>query len=1319
MEITIPGYLIQEKIYESDNCLVCKAIRQSDKFPIIVKTLNENKATKESIARFKHSYQIIKTLKIPGINKTYDFLKINDSFIAIYEDIDGIDLSYLVKEEIPLDLFLEIAIKITQILGDIHKSKIIHKNINPQNIIYNENTKELRIIDFGNASTLEKEWTDVQDLNLPEKYLPYISPEQTGRLNRFLDYRTDFYSLGITFYELITGKKPFESHDTIGWIHKHIVVDPVNPAIVNPKIPKPITDIILKLMNKNPEERYQSSAGLIYDLNECLKQLNEKKEMKISSYGKKDFSGSFKVSQKFVGRQSELLVLKDCFNNVLNGKTEIAFVFGDPVAGKTFLVKQIRQEIIPKNGFFIEAEAQEFDFNIPYKAINNAFGNFIKQLQRESAEQFNYWREKILEAVGPNAQLIINIIPELETIIGKQPELSKLNPDKENNRFMLTSNNFLKVFASKEHPLVIFIDNLHWCDLPSIKWIENLITFNEIPYLFLICAYRTKDLLKFKSLEFLINRIKEKYFIKAIELKPFSEEEVNQIVVNTFNCDLNHPKKLSQVIHQKTLGNPFFVGDLLNKLYKKKVILFNLESHTWEWTISKVMELESSDNVMANIINKLSAIGTDLTLLLKNSSCLGMEFDLRTVAGLSGFTINKTASLLFEAVQQGYIISLTENFYLVIANDSTFSEINFNDFNAFFKFPYEKIQQAYYSMLSEFEKAQKHVSIGQLLLEQTPKEALKKRLIEIVSHFNKGKSEIIAREEKLKLILLNLKAAKQAKQVSAYDIALGLLTTSKEFLPFNSWDKEYKLTYEIFKEYAECACFNSKFELAEDSVRTLIKYSKSNVDKANIYHSQIIQYVVQGNPDKSIDAGLKGLECLGIKISTDPSKLLILKEIIIAKFRLRKFADEDILKLPEIKDEKIIAIINLLSELASPAYINKKENLFAFTILRLLNITIKYGRNIISASAFAAYALLLNTVFQDFNAGYRYGKVALSLNEQLENPELSDRAPLIFSIFILPWNQHWSNINTYLKRVLYSGFKYGDFLYLASAWSNTTLWEETYDLKKALSESKNNLDYIKSMQNIDMLNSSNCKYHFFLSLVGATNEIYSLNSQVFNEEKCLNDMKKTKYVTGIAMYYLFKAEICFMYDNYDEAQEYFVQFDAVKKAVAGLTYSMEYIVYSFLNYSYLIPELGKKEKKQAKKHLFQAYKQMRKWATHCPINFLHFQLLMEAELARHSRDFSMAEALYDKAIVAANKSRYLRYAALCNECMAKYYLAEGIKQKAIQYFNQAYENYSTWGATAKLEHLKKKYPEIFPQESKSEQEEKQIIEQKAENLRIN
>jgi serine/threonine protein kinase len=654
--LALPNYEINHKIYEGVKSVVYRGKSCQKEQPVIIKVLKAEYPSIEEIVCWRQEHEIIQNLNYDGVVKSYGLVNYRHVFALILEDFGGQSLAkFLTTQHLSISQFLTIAISLADILIKIHQVPIIHKDIKPSNILINQETKQVKLTDFSIASNLTFERQTITNPRFLQGTLAYMSPEQTGRMNRRIDYRSDFYSLGVTFYEMLTGMLPFRSQDLMELVHCHIAKQP--PPLEQFSVPPMISNIVRKLMAKNAEERYQSAAGLKFDLETCLCQLEKQSRLKIFALGERDYPNQLLIPQKLYGRSQEIVRLLEAFKRVANPKVagvekvesaiEIMLVSGYSGIGKTSIVNEVQKAIVEARGYFIRGKFEQLKRNIPYLALIQAFQELIRQLLTENQEEIESWKDDIIRAITPNAQIIIDVIPEVELIIGKQPEVPQLNSLEAENRFNQVFKEFIKVFCTPNHPLVIFLDDLQWIDSASLKLLQLIVTDKRGKYLFFIGAYRDNEVSSTHPLTLMLEKLKTTHLvINHLEIQPLYYDNVRQLIEETFNGKVNRDelKDLAELIFYKTQGNPFFISQFLKTLYSENLITYQVNIDRWIWSSEAIQSVGITDyNVVELIARNIGKLPEKTQQLIKLAACIGNSFSLDLLAFVQQKSISATA----------------------------------------------------------------------------------------------------------------------------------------------------------------------------------------------------------------------------------------------------------------------------------------------------------------------------------------------------------------------------------------------------------------------------------------------------------------------------------------------------------------------------------------------------------------------------------------------------------------------------------------------------------------------------------------------------
>jgi len=1293
--MNIPNYKINKQIYESSNSLVYRGIRSEDNQSIIFKVLKEDYPTPEELTRYRQEYDIIRHLAdIDGIINAYHIEKYQNTLVIILEDFGGESLKHWVTERsFTLDELLKLAITATDILGQIHGQNIIHKDINTANLAFNPKTGVLKIIDFGISTQLSKQHLTLKNPDVLEGTLAYLSPEQTGRMNRALDYRTDFYSLGVTFYELFTGKLPFESKDAMELVHCHIAKQPTPPNQINPDLPQAISNIILKLLEKTAEARYQSAWGIKADLQECKLQFAKTGKITTFTLAQQDISDRFQIPQKLYGRKPEIETLLTAFDNVAKGQAEMMLVAGYSGIGKSVLVKEIYKSLSEKQGYFIAGKFDQFQRNIPYTAIVNAFGELVQQLLTESKTKLTQWKEQLLTALVPNGQVIIDVIPNIELIIGPQPPVSTLGPTESQNRFNLVFQNFIRVFNQPEHPLVIFLDDLQWIDSATLKLLEVVMTDKSTKALFLIGAYRDNEVTPSHPFMITLDTLREeKVTLKEIILKPLSYEHVNQLIADSLHKELKLVESLTDLVIHKTGGNPFFVNQFLHALVEENLLHFRhptiKDKGGWYWDIAQIEAMDITDNVVDLMLNKLRKLPKAAQQILRLAACVGNRFDLNTLAVISQQSASEVFQNVIPILKEGFILPNTD---LEISDDN---ELRHSQF----RFLHDRVQQAAYTLIDDKQKQAVHLQIGRLLLANM---SLEENLFEIVDQFNEGLALIDNEAERIDLAQLNLKAGKKAKESIAYTSSVQYLRTAIKLLPENHWINHYNLAFNLYQERTESEFLSSNFEIAEILADELLERAVSNEDKLQVYHLQIELYGTQAKYLKALEIGFEALRMFDIELPNlvEVAADTFLPEMDKFKQLLGDRAIDTLFDLPEMQEPRAKEILFLLSKLGDLALIGHPNSYQLLTFVGV-NISLKYGNSSHSAFAYVLLGVIFITQFRDHITGHRLASMGIRLiEEKYPDPQLITKESAFFAWHINHWMENPLTNLEVAKRGFLKGMECGNIAFASYGYSVPAqpLFFTGSHLNEVISESDKAIEFCNAKKLTFISALSHTMKMIALSLQGKTEDRLSFSYKDENEQIDEKEFIKVWEIVPMVAgtYYIRKLQNLCLFGEYKKALSHVSSADKHIAGCGGHITTSEYHFYRALAILALFPQFSEAEKGQYIDILNTSCDFIKKCSNQCEKNFFVFHGLLEAEIAKNRGKDLEAMALYDQVIEIAKKNDFTQNEALANELAAKFYLSKGKEKIAAIYINDAHYAYQQWGATAKVKDLETRYPNLL------------------------
>jgi predicted ATPase/signal transduction histidine kinase len=1292
ISISIPRYHLTEKLYAGSRTVVYRGIRACDQQAVVVKLLNHDYPTFDELLQFRNQYTIAKALEIPGIIRTYSLESYNNSYALVMEDYGGISLrEYLQVHPINIKEFLTLALQLADILHSLSQNRVIHKDIKPANILIHPETKQIKLIDFSIASLLPKETQEIKNPNVLEGTLAYISPEQTGRMNRGIDYRSDFYSLGVTLYEILTGELPFISDDAMELVHCHIAKMP--SAIGNrEEIPQILSNIILKLMAKNAEDRYQSALGLKYDLENCLQQLKEIGKIKPFKIAQRDICDRFIIPEKLYGREQEVQTLLDAFKRVSDGQTEMMLVAGYSGIGKTAVVNEVHKPIVKQRGYFVKGKFDQFNRNIPFSAFVQAFRDLMGQLLTESTDLIQQWKKKILEAVGENGEVIIEVIPELERIIGKQPPAQILSGSAAQNRFNLLFQKFIAVFTSPEHPLVMFLDDLQWADSASIQLIKLLM--EDQKHLLLLGAYRDNEVSPAHPFMLMVEELqKTGATVNTITLKPLGFKDTNNLVADTLNCSTELSQSLTELIVRKTQGNPFFTTQFLKALHEDGHIIFNDEQGYWECDIVKINTLSLTSDVVEFMAQQLQKLPEKTQNILKLAACIGNQFDLETLAIVSQQSSADTATDLWKALQEGLILPQTQIYKFYLSQNESNGNIDHNE-RVSYRFLHDRVQQAAYSLIPEKQKQATHLKIGQLLLQDISPVAREERIFELVNQFNYGVGLITEQIEKDELAQLNLIASRKARASIAYHAAYEYANIGLSLLGAKAWQQQYEMTLALHELAAEVASLLGQFEQMDRWIAAVIHDAKTPLDQVQVYQVKIQALTSHNEFLEAIATGKSVLQLLGVTLSDSPTleDIQPISQEINALIGDRSI--EELIHLPKMTDTEQLAIMRMAAGITSPCYMTGSMLYFLIVALQV-KWSVEYGNSPFSAYCYAGYAFQLRILWQEMIGVQEFGELAYNLALTPEVKNILPAVSVLIGGFVRHWTAHLQETLSILQQGYNAGLETGNLEFLGYDVAFFCL--NSYWCGQHLTELEPLIHgYHQQLCDLNQVTTANCCLIYWqavLILLGQSENKIPLRQDSY-EETIVAEAKASNDFFRLCQFYLYRFTLSFLLQDIAKAEKDAAQ---TRQYLAGCMGSMvEPILYFYDSLTVLTKLSESNAESDAQWQQVQENQaKLQKWEAHAPMNHLHKYRLVEAEKYRVLGKNYEAGDLYDKAISGAKENNYIQEEALANELAAKFHLKWGKEKVASGYMQEAYYCYAKWGAKAKTDDLEKRYPQLL------------------------
>jgi len=1297
----LPGYRITRKIYDGTETFVYRGIQTSKRTPVVIKVPAADYPQPSVLARLKHEFKLASSLDIEGVIKVLALEKFGNGLALVVEDFGGGPLKELLAEG-PMDLeeFLDLALRITHILGQLHARDVIHKDINPKNVLVNRATGAVKIIDFGLASQVSGQ---VEDLGAPTDLvgtLAYISPEQTGRMNRPVDYRSDFYSLGVTFYEMLTGQQPFRTSDRAELVHCHLARRPPQPSDIDDRIPKALSDIVMRLVAKTAEERYQSAAGLAADLTSCLEQLRTSGQIVEFTLAAHDISDRFQVSQRLYGREEQVGRLLDAFGRASQGYKEMLLVAGFAGIGKTSLVRELYRPVTERRAFFISGKFDQYKRDIPYGALIDAFQGLVRELLGGEEEVLSRWRDDLLRVLGPNGQVLIDVIPEIELLIGRQPSVPPLPPAESYNRLNLAFNNFVSVFTTKEHPLVIFLDDLQWADNASLNLVRMLMTGAESQYLLVIGAYRDNEVDAAHPLSVTLEEIRGAgTVVHELILLPLALPQICQLLADTLKSTPDKVLPLAELIQIKTSGNPFFMSEFLKSLHAHRLVQFKRESESWSWDLPGIQALGVTENVVDLMAAKIRKMKPATQQALKLAAIIGNQFDLQTLALASSKSAGEILGALKEAVIEGLILLIGEAYKYVEFEkqelaDGLLDAVLLHTVK--YRFAHDKIQQAAYSLVAADAARRVHRQVGTILLANTPPEKLEQRIFDIVNQFNASLELIDNTPDADEAVRLNLIAGRRARASAAYQSALHYFEVGIGLLRDDPWNRSYDVALGLYSEAAEAARLCNRRDEMDSHVQQVLDHATSLGDQIPVFEVRIHGYIAQARKIEALGTGLDVLERLGVRVTRRPNNVNVGIQLLRTVVSLVGKSPEMLLEHHAMTRENLLTAMRISTSLSSTAYV-VYPNLFPVLVCKQVELSARHGNASTSPFAYALYGTILCGVLHRIELGYRFGRLAMDLQERLPDSQpLAPRCTFTYAATVQHFREPLVDTFANLRGAYKQSLEQGDFEF-AAANAGVLIYHLFYSGQNLLEvepDVANFVDVIEQLKQEAYLNYARLYLEAIRELMTPGQGTPSVSGGLFDADAVLPLLQERSDMHGIFNVWLVRGVLAFLFGNSQRAVECLDQARTHVFSVTGMFTSLAFCFYDALARIAACAEASPEQRRRHLRLVAVDQKRIGRWARHCPSSHLHKWHLVEAELARLRGDVTTAMQSYDQAVDLARKSGFMQEEALANELAARFYLSLGKVRIARTFMTDALYTYDKWGSGAKVAHIETAHPDL-------------------------
>jgi PAS domain S-box-containing protein len=1249
---------------------------------MVVTPASENPTT-EILDRLAHAYGLRDHLDAPWAVRPLDLIHERGRTMLVLEDPGAEPLHRLLGSPMELPRFLRLAEALVAALRGLHERGLIHKDINPSNILVDGPTNQVWLMGFGFASRLPRERQALIPPEFIPGTLPYMAPEQTGRMNRSIDSRSDLYSLGVTLYQMLTGALPFSAHDPMEWVHCHIAKIPVPPHERLESIPAPISQIVMKLLAKTAEERYQTAASVAQDLRRCLAEWERLSRIDQFPLAEHDLSDRLLIPEKLYGRSREIAALLGSFDQVIaTGAPRLVLVSGYSGIGKSSVVNELHKVLVPPRGLFVSGKFDQYKRDIPYATLAQAFQGVIRQILGKSEAELQGWRNALGEGLAPNGQLIVDLIPELELVIGKQPPVAEISPQDAKRRIQTVLRRFIGVFARPEHPLALFLDDLHWLDAATLDLLEDILGQHDIGHLLLIGAYRENEVDATHPLMRKLDAIRQAGgIVNDIVLTPLSYGDLGQLITDSLSCEPQRARPLIQLIQEKTGGNPFFSIQFLHALADEALLVLDPREARWCWDIDRIHAKRYTDNVVDLMVVKLNTLPAKTQTLLCQLACVGSGAAFALLGTVCETSQEDLHDSLWEAVRAG----------LVLRSEETYA------------FRHDRIQEAAYSLIPEDARADVHLRIGRLLVAHTPPDRLEEAIFDIVNQLNRASSLVTAPEEREHLAELNLLSGKRAQAASAYESALNYLTTGAALLTGDSWQPRRELRFALELAIAHCEFASRAIAEAEERLRSLSIRAVTTAERVAVACLQVDVYQGIDRSDEAVAVGLRVLRYLGVDIPAHPTEADARDAYDGVSTRLGARAIEDLLGLPLMSDPDSLAAVDLLIRVAVPGHYSRGRHFFAVAVCTAVSLGLERGHSDASCIAYAQLATLATHSGQ-FNTGYRFGRLGCLLAERPGSQRFQARTLQTFGA-IMPWTQHVQEGREVLSRAFDLASRTGEISYAGYACGqlNTNHLFAGIPLTEAQRQAEDGFAFARKVGFRTLEGWILGQLGIIRSLRGLTNRLGAFDDAVFRESDLEGDLAgKPALAIAECSYYIRKLQARFLAGEYVGAMEAAYRAQPMLWNFFSRLVIVEYHFYDALCHAAVHDSASPEDRKQHRARLMEHLEKLETWAFHCPENFENRAALVGAEIARlDGRDFD-AQRLYQKAIRSARANGFVQNEALACEVAARFYAARDLEDLAEMYLVRARDGYLRWGADGKVRQLEARYPQLAMAEPRGE-----------------
>ena len=1261
-------------LWEDGERVFCREQSQDGNDSVLVARTVTEHPPPASLARFAHEFALRDQLGSAWAVRPEELRREDGRVVLVLEDPGGELLERLIGAPMEPGSALRVAVGIALALGKLHRHGLVHKDLKPAHILVNCADGQVRLTGFGIASRLPRERQSPEPPETIAGTLAYMAPEQTGRMNRSIDSRSDLYAFGVALYQMFTGTLPFTAADPMEWVHCHVARKPMPPSARVGTVPPGVTAVVMKLLAKTPEERYQTAAGVEWDLRHCLAEWERRHRIDAFPLGAHDTPDRLLIPEKLYGREREVGALVAAFYRVIStGAPELVLISGYSGIGKSAVVNELHKVLVPPRGLFASGKFDQYRRDIPYSTLVQAFRGLVRPLLGKRESELAGWRDGLTEALGANARLMTDLIPELKLIIGDPPPVPELEPHQAQRRFQLVFRRFIGVFARPEHPLALFLDDLQWLDAATLDLLEDLLTRPDLRHLMLIGAYRNNEvgaahplMRKLQAVRNAGSRFDE------VALVPLARGHVEQLIAEALRDAPERAAPLAQLVHERTGGNPFFVIQFLHALVDEGLLGFDHDAARWLWDLPNIHGKGYTDNVVDLMVAKLARLPAETQQTLQQFACLGNTATIAMLSNARERSREEIRASLRPAIEQELIEQFQESY----------------------RFAHDRVQESAYSMIPEDSRVEAHLRIGRLLAAQTPPDKRIEAIFEIVNQLNRGAARVTRVEEREQLAGFNLIAGQRAMASSAYESALTYLTTGAELLADDCWAHRHELIFALELSRATCEFLTGRLSAAEARLSVLSGRAANVPERANVTCLRVDLYMTFDQASRAVAVALEYLEHLGIDWSPHTSEETARDEYERIWSQLGGRKIEDLIDLPLMTDPESLATMDVLVKVM-PAALCTYTNLWSLVVSRAVNLSLERGNCDGSCSAYVRLGMMAGARFGHYEVGFQFGQLGYDLVERRRLMRFRARVYMHFGNVILPMARHLRAGREPMRRGLDAARNTGDLICEGYCYTHmiTNLLVAGDPLPDLQCEAEASLTFAKKAHFGFAIDVSATQLGLIRTLRGLTLAFGSFNDGQFDESRIEQHfLENPDLVIAHCWYWIRKLQARFFAGDHAAAADASLRAQRLMWSAASYLEEAEYHFYSALSLAACCgPAPG-----PAARNILEAMaaheRQLRLRAQTCPENFGNRVALVSAEIARLEGREVDAMHLYEEAIRSARTNGFVHNEALAGELAACFYAARGFEKIARVYLQDARQGYRRWGAEGKVRQLDAMHP---------------------------